>query len=590
MKWYRKYKNKLFITYLLIVLFLVPFFVVYFQNSYTEIYKEKSEENIQQLVNDIQQDVENYFFEMDRTSIQLITNNEIKKNLAYEDEELSPSELLARRVVLEENMLNVISPLFEIRQVNIFNSYEFYSVGLSTISYNKVEELKRRIIEEWLEMNIENEAVISGVHMNPWSENETKVISLYRIWRMNQIDHVVEVQREHREFEEMLDMGNINQKQLVYVMNGNHDILYSSFPDEGSDNKNQFFVEELIGFEGEETSIIQLEDYYYKMIATENYGIKFLVAQPLDELMGYYYQQRRDLFIVVVVIVLFLLCASWYLSRSMTKSLDHIKEEMNQLTIENMQCVYEQSVGELDEMSQVYKVFQEMNQRLAQSIEELLLSQQMEFKAKRAALQSQIAPHFIGNTLTIIGAKGYEHGIEEIDEMCVILSEMMVYITKQSELNTTIGKELYYIEQYLRLIQYRYEERITYEIELDEELEHISVPMLFMQPLVENSILHGYGTKIQQLHIRIKVKKDGKRWYANIEDNGVGFSKEAINSFEYLCQLFDKDNDIFTRKELNVGLFNAYLRLKLYYKENTIWEIQSQYGKTRIIIGGNCDV
>ncbi|MRN26569.1 histidine kinase, partial [Romboutsia ilealis] len=90
---------------------------------------------------------------------------------------------------------------------------------------------------------------------------------------------------------------------------------------------------------------------------------------------------------------------------------------------------------------------------LQESISALIESKKLEYRAQRASLQSQISPHFIGNTLTVIGAKGYECGVFAVDEMCVLLSTMMRYITKQSDFCTTIANEVAYTEMYLKLIK-----------------------------------------------------------------------------------------------------------------------------------------
>lgn len=157
---------------------------------------------------------------------------------------------------------------------------------------------------------------------------------------------------------------------------------------------------------------------------------------------------------------------------------------------------------------------------------ELLISQKnLQFQA----LQSQIQPHFIINTiysfitLNQIGEK------DLLNDAFYSFAHMLRYVLSR-ENTTTIGKELDFLSNYCLLHRLRFGHRITYYIHCEEELKDIQLPKLLMQPLVENAVIHGIEPSEMPCSLNISVEKHQNTIYIIIEDDGVGFTKEQVNS------------------------------------------------------------
>lgn len=157
---------------------------------------------------------------------------------------------------------------------------------------------------------------------------------------------------------------------------------------------------------------------------------------------------------------------------------------------------------------------------------ELTLNQQ---NLRFQALQSQIQPHFIINTiysfitLNQIGEK------DLLNDYFYSFAHLLRYVLRH-ENTTTIGKELDFLNNYCSLHHLRFGNRLTYQIECPEDLKSIEMPKLLLQPLVENAVVHGIEPSIDPCFIHIEVKKHGDQIFIIIEDNGVGFTAEELNA------------------------------------------------------------
>lgn len=165
---------------------------------------------------------------------------------------------------------------------------------------------------------------------------------------------------------------------------------------------------------------------------------------------------------------------------------------------------------------------------------------------------------------------------------------MLRYSTSTKQRRATIGEELEYVEQYFYLQKSRYEYRLNYEIQVDEQIYQQVLPKIVLQQLVENSISHGYQSAARDMHISVKGGVSEENWYLEVKDDGDGFSEAALQ------QLREKMGDI--RKKLSeeremiemeiggMGVVNTYARLFLEYKDKLKFVIGNGEVGARIVI------
>ena len=204
---------------------------------------------------------------------------------------------------------------------------------------------------------------------------------------------------------------------------------------------------------------------------------------------------------------------------------------------------------------------------------QLLKSEQMLNENKRQAqylaLQNQINPHFLYNTLESIRSEAMEAGIDSVVCMTEALAHFFRYTISNMENMVTLEEELDNINTYFLIQKYRFEERIGLVIEYDEEeydlLNHCLLPKLTLQPVVENSIIHGIERKMGLSTIRIILRCTEKRLIIQISDNGIGMQPEALE--ELNRKLNQSLFESLHKKNGGIALVNVNNRIHLIFGE-----------------------
>lgn len=186
-------------------------------------------------------------------------------------------------------------------------------------------------------------------------------------------------------------------------------------------------------------------------------------------------------------------------------------------------------------------------------------------KFQLKTLEAQINPHFLFNTLNSIARMALFEDSPNTEEMIYCLSDLLRYNIKQSEEFPTIGDELKNIERYLFIQGIRYKDRLSYNIEISDEILDFRIPSMILQPIVENSIIHGIEPKTSGGNISIIGEVDNENIKITIKDTGIGISIEKLSTI--LC------NDKFSSNSL--GTKSSHNRLISYFGSNYGLKISS---------------
>ena len=156
-----------------------------------------------------------------------------------------------------------------------------------------------------------------------------------------------------------------------------------------------------------------------------------------------------------------------------------------------------------------------------------------EKQAQYVALQNQINPHFLYNTLESIRSEALISGLDSVAQMCESLANFFRYTISKTENLVTIGEELQNIKTYFYIQKYRFGDRLHLNIDnREEDSDYISqccVPKLTLQPIVENAIIHGIEKKIGRGTVNIQMTLTEKRLLINVRDDGVGIEKKSLD-------------------------------------------------------------
>ena len=230
---------------------------------------------------------------------------------------------------------------------------------------------------------------------------------------------------------------------------------------------------------------------------------------------------------------------------------------------------------------ETYELEQGFNQlmlRLRESTANELSLREGTLQAQLSALQTQINPHFIYNTLNIISAKSMESGNLEVIEICDQFAQMLRYSTDTRSKTATMAEEIENVRNYLMLSKARYEENLEYVIDVPENLNSITVPKLTLQPLVENAMVHGFDGKnvLRKLSVTGQIR-DG-RLILEIRDNGNGFSDEMLQSLRARIRDIEEGKVAIEESGGHIGLVNTCLRLHYYSQGKMRMDIRNDGG------------
>ncbi|WP_159888356.1 sensor histidine kinase [Paenibacillus puerhi] len=223
---------------------------------------------------------------------------------------------------------------------------------------------------------------------------------------------------------------------------------------------------------------------------------------------------------------------------------------------------------ELRDLNTTYNhMVENMNELIKLVYEKEIIQSRIELQA----LQAQINPHFLYNTLEAVYWSLQEKGEEDMSELIIDVSDLFRYVIggpNQSEW-VTLRDELDHVERYLRIMGVRFGDRLDWLIEAEAGHSHLRLPKLLIQPLVENAILHGIEGKTGKGIVKVRVeltKSPPQALRITVSDDGPGIGEEALQRIK---ESMAQGADEFSRKGSGMAISNVERRLQLYYPQLT---------------------
>jgi two-component system sensor histidine kinase YesM len=213
--------------------------------------------------------------------------------------------------------------------------------------------------------------------------------------------------------------------------------------------------------------------------------------------------------------------------------------------------------------------------------EELAYRMKLLKKAQSVALQSQINPHFLYNTLETINLRAIclLHGENEVSSMISSLSEFLRISLETSDNLITIKEEMRHAQNYVKILKVRYKDKFEFMWEMDDEILEYKIPKITFQPLIENAIYHGIKPMKGKGMITVKGHIDDNNIVVEVSDNGIGMKKELVHALN-----IELRNDYIKENE-HIGICNVNQRIMLIYGEKYGLKVESIAGEgTRVMV------
>lgn len=373
--------------------------------------------------------------------------------------------------------------------------------------------------------------------------------------RLDTIDTMLVVTYRLDMVEDFLDIQTINNNTYTigYIADENDRIIYHADADMTGRISSVYLTENhMTGVSG------SIEPLGWQInVAVDNVAIR----ERVDAL----YQNATAVYLVV------LLAGMVFLGYMIKRSLRPVEQidaamktvragELNQ----KIEIHGEHEIWKLAEhYNKMVDSLKEQQKRTYEENRQKLISIRRANEAEREALESQINAHFICNTLGAIHYNAIETGNEEISVMLRKLSNILRYTFSRSYENVTVAQELAWVEQYLYLQKFRLMDVFDYTIEFPEEYEEWPCCKLFLQPFVENSIIHGFEGREEGGCISILGGLEGGRLKITLRDNGNGIPRGKVAAIREIL-LGNNDLDF---HGIGIGIRNVVARLRMFFGE-----------------------
>ena len=546
-KWIQKYKDLKYrykLTIMMILCSLIPVCVIsgYTQIRTIQIMREKEQIGLEQVLEQSVNSIDN--------RIQIYTNlinyltyssdlREIMEKECSSDYEayLAYTEIadpMSTMPQLYHEEIRSITLYAENIQVEHGNTLAPLSVAQNQTWYSKINE---KGTVQWL--------VKQG--------NKKEILAVRKFYRQDSIQAMLVLTLDYnRVLEPFADLLTENRGGLILDEQGN--VVYSGYRMDAPYKPDK------------ETSLNYLKEHYVcieKKIEDTKWN--FCLYQPKEELEKSVWTLLLGNIPVLLLCLLLILLLGYFFSRKMVERLEQLTENMNQINLGLRKVtVVSQSKDEIGVLVRTFtRMMDEINKLISQVYEAKIKLQKTEMKA----LQAQINPHFLYNSLSIINWKALEADNEEISRITLALSTYYRTSLNKGETMTIAANEIRNIDAYLQIQLIMHDNSFQVIKEIQEDALSYSVPKLILQPLVENAIEHGLDvSEKEEKWLKISVCKEKDALIMAVEDNGMGMSEEQAKS-------------IITYRSKGYGVRNVNDRITLLYGEEYHLRVKSRQGE-----------
>ena len=479
----------------------------------------------------------------------------------------------------EESMSQEMNLLYEVYRDNLVGLACFTDTGelISSVPMGNLKENVDVTKQSWFvdaQDKMEN-LHFSDLHVQNIFENSTNryywVISLSRGVELTNSGKMSEgillVDMDFSGIRQLFAKVNSQNMGYVYLMDSDGKIIYHPRQNLIFSNMIQENNEMAKTYEdGAHRETFEGED---RMVAVKTVGYtgwKIVSVMPMEKFLGDFSRTRTMAVMIIIVAILVMIFANQFVAVRVAKPLRNLEDSLTGIGMDREPQIY---IGGPPEIQHLGETIRSMVEQLRQLTDDIVREQEEKRKSELDALQSQINPHFLYNTLDsimwMIEAEKYDDAIS----MVQALSRLFRISLSKGKNIITVGEELQHAKNYLDIQKYRYKNKFTSYVEIEEGIEKYKTIKLIIQPLIENAIYYGmeYMDGDGEIYVRAYTKEEDL--FIEVEDNGLGMQKAQVESLL-------TDGTRIRSKGSGIGIRNVHQRIQLYFGTEYGLEILSE--------------
>ncbi|MFC5402247.1 sensor histidine kinase [Cohnella soli] len=360
-----------------------------------------------------------------------------------------------------------------------------------------------------------------------------------------------------------------------YVINGEGKIISSSNEDEVGQTFP--YWAEMADNPAEDINFLELKKQHVIVNARylERLGWRVMQVVPDDVLFADASAIRNSLLYVNLLFLFVFFGLSFFIARSLSRPIAKLNKATEQLASGNLEARVD--VLRKDELGMLSVKFNKM----ASQIHELFAKVNEEQKTKRELelkmLYAQINPHFLFNTLNSIRWLADASKVFNVSKVIVALANLLKSSILHKNEWITVREEIDNVKNYVTIQKFRYASLFIDEYDIDDSIADCGIPKLILQPIVENSIIHGFEGLSRKGLIRIRARKEGEKIVITVSDNGVGADRQRLDEM-----MTGQGQGGQSGKFSGIGIHNVNARLVLHYGTESALRVQSEPGEGMI--------
>ncbi|ODG92055.1 histidine kinase [Gottfriedia luciferensis] len=560
-------RNQILAVFLIVMVIVLSIVSIMVYNQVGTLMKDTTEKQIQQTAVEANGRMETLYKQIDTLSNQLMTNETVQQILLG----LKNGESVdfAKR----QSLIRVINN--SLAYSNGISSFELYSSEGNRIFPFGEKNLSSVIDEKWVKEAETEKGRLVWVGKDPNNSNYSYAIrrvSLMDRWFSNGGYLVVRILNSYFQVEE----SNLSPGEKDYMMLLDRDL--APITDNYGIDIQKFLLE------GYESIKVNKKQYMIVTQPSAKTGWTLVILKPTSFLNERVTPVRKATLLSGAIGLIIFVISSIILATMITRPIKKLTNTMKNAKMDELKINKESAASlEIIELNRTYNQMVENTNHLIQVVyEKELLRSQTELKA----LQAQIDPHFLYNTLNALYWSLDDRGEEDLAEIVIAMSGLFRYTIGNANSSewVTIQAALDQIERYLQIMKMRLGERLLWEISVESNLLAIKIPKLLIQPLVENAIMHGIESSRERGCVLVKIKRinDSSNLLVTVKDNGPGINRESLNALN----LAIKNDNVSSFKGMGMALTNVNKRIKLYYEGYDLsgLRLESEIGKGTTVL------
>ncbi|WP_226037085.1 sensor histidine kinase [Aquibacillus saliphilus] len=543
-------RNQILIVFVFVMLIVLVIVGILTYNRVSMILKDNAEEQMEQVAIETSGRFESLYEQINLSTKQIATNGSVQELLLGEFSGIQAT------FNQRQSLMDIVNTLHA-------NADGVYAVELYTKNYRKIVPLG----DEYLTTQV-NPEYVSEAHRKKgrlvWigedAVDSDYYLALRRVSLMNHdfTNGGYLLVRINKNYFQLNDATKSEANEYTVLVDKNSNPIVSNYTGD---------IDDVLSNE-RDTIQINGEDYMLTRQTSSITDWTLVILSPVSALTQGISVVRTVIIVSGIVGIVIFVIFSFFLSTIITRPIIKLTSAMRQAS-EGILTVNPESssTNEINELNNTYNQLVEETNHLIQMVYEKELTRS---RTELKALQAQINPHFLFNTLDAFYWSLEEKEEEELAELVLAMSELFRYTITHINKGewVSIKEEMEHIERYMQIMKLRFGNRLGWKQVLPSEWESVQIPKLLIQPLVENAVLHGAGNTVNPCMVSIIVEESENKGYLKIKvtDDGPGMDPEKI---EWLYRSIS-EGGVSSVKGNGIAITNVQKRLQLYYQDEQL--------------------